>query len=251
MRLGFKSFKFKRLIEPLGLTGGKNPNWSLWIEVRDQTYRSHDRQERAAEGLLRMPLVQCAMESIDPEQTFDSDTIEGLNYPMSEKVNIKEICSLTLTLGDRAAANWLLRQVGQERIEQYLQALGCKSSRLAGPFRDPEGAQATDNYTCLRDAMKFLQISGDQTDQARWLKRSRVGRYIADWMPETLDVWSQGGIFHDTVYNVAIIGDRPRWRIGYIALSREDPEVSALHIAHQAMRVRQALITEELVKPGD
>ena len=70
-------------------------------------------------------------------------------------------------------------------------------------------------------------------------------------MPDTLDVWSQGGISGSTVYDVAIIGDRPRWLIGYLVKNQADPEVCSLHIAHQALRVRQALIAEGIVNPGD
>lgn len=249
MRLpGRGSAKLKKVLSPLGLSASRSKQWSAWVEVRDQVFSSQDKTKRPAGDLFRLPLVECASEAVGLGHEIKSKEVEGLHYPLPVDIPISDLCQIALNSSEVSAANWLLGRVGMSSMNTFMRKNGSRGSSIESAFQEePETPQGEAR---LRDAISFLKKGADDPEVARWLRRNRLNPLASLWMPDGIDVWHQSGASPYSVFDVSIVGDRPRWVIGFICERPSDPEVAAMHIAHQGLRVRQALLESGLIRSG-
>lgn len=211
-------------------------------------FSTRAKNRRPAGDILRLPLVEAASRHLDLESEIERREVEGLRYPLPGAFPVSDLCEISLTSPDVSSANWLLGSTGEGRVNSFMRSAGSKATRIDAPFMEED--ETPRGQASLRDSIDFLRRGADDPQIARWLRRNRQNPFASEWMPDEIDVWHQAGSSPYSVFDISLIGDRPRWILGFICEYPADPEASTIQVSHQGLRIRQALLEDGLIRSG-
>lgn len=211
-------------------------------------FSTRAKNRRPAGGILRLPLVEAASRYLDLESEINRREVEGLRYPLPDAFPVSDLCEISLTSPDVSSSNWLLDAMGEEKVNSFMRSAGSKATRIDHPFLEDD--ETPRGQTSLRDGIGFLRQGADTPQIARWLRRNRQNPFASEWMPDEIDVWHQAGLSPYSVFDLSLIGDRPRWILGFICEYPSDPEAASVQVSHQGLRIRQALLEAGLIRSG-
>jgi beta-lactamase class A len=153
------------------------------------------------------------------------------------QLTLGELCALMLIVSDNTAANVLLDLVGMGEVNESLNRMGLKHTKLARRFMDFEARAARrDNLTSAGDMLTLLTlVQKNMLPGARWLRKTlgaqqQFVELAEGWLPPTARLAHKDGLLPDVAHDAGIVSG-PRGSCAYDMLTAEQTDIPAARYA--------------------
>jgi beta-lactamase class A len=164
-----------------------------------------------------------------------SGVLESLDP--TTQLTLGELCTLMLIVSDNTAANVLLDLVGMGEVNESLNRMGLKRTKLARRFMDFEARAARrDNLTSAGDLLTLLTlVQKNMLPGARWLRETlgaqqQFVELAEGWLPPTARLAHKDGLLPDAAHDAGIVSG-PRGSCAYDMLTAEQTDIPAARYA--------------------
>lgn len=177
-----------------------------------------------AASLAALPIAIELMRRVDMGQFDLAERIETADFPHADgsgvlgfldpatRLTIGDLCTLMLIVSDNTAANILLDLVGMGEVNETLNRLNLRHTRLARHFRDFEARAAhRDNLTTAAETLSLMElIRGNALPGARHIREALAAqqsfRELAEsWLPTEAKLTHKDSLLEDTIHDAGIL----------------------------------------------
>ena len=129
-----------------------------------------------------------------------SDIMEGLT-PGVTRLTFRDLATMMMAVSDNSATNVLIERVGMDRVNQELDALGIKATRLRRKMMDLDAAKAgRENVATPRETVALLEaifrgkvVAGAEADSLLRMLGTHKDSDIARGLPEDVRIATKTG----------------------------------------------------------
>ncbi|HEX8981290.1 MAG TPA: serine hydrolase [Ktedonobacterales bacterium] len=152
---------------------------------------------------------------------------------VSTSLTLGELCTLMLIVSDNTASNVILDLVGMGEVNETMQRLNLKHTRLARHFMDAEARAARrENLTSAGDMLSLLSlIRGNALPGGRRLReilsaQQSFSELREGWLPETATLAHKDGALEGVAHEMGILSG-PGGVAMYCILTAEQSDIPA------------------------
>lgn len=187
---------------------------SIKIAVLAELYRQAQLAKQGASGSARLDDLY-TVQATDLVQ--DSDIMGGLT-PGVTRVTNRDLATMMVAVSDNSATNILIDHIGMEKVNEMLEGLGLKHTRLRRKMMDIEAARmGRENISTPREMMMLLDaiyrgklLNKEMTDDFFTMLATHKDSWIPKQLPSSLRIADKPGALEGVRNDSGIVFVRGR-----------------------------------------
>lgn len=202
-----------------------------------------------AASLAKLPIAIELMRRVDMGQfdlrerfdTADEPRVGGAGVldalDPATTLTLGDLCALMLIVSDNTASNFILDLVGMGEVNETINRLKLRHTRLARRFMDTDArAAGRENVTSAGDMLSIMSlIRGNALPGGRRLRelllaQQSFSELVEGWLPPTARLAHKDGTLEGVVHDAGILSG-PGGVAMYCALTAEQPDTLAARAA--------------------